>query len=84
MTCTIDTFLRNKTEHQSIVIMVGKRYFSEYKNKRVLTAWSLTGAKLFQPIPDSKEEILKYVNILKSKGYKPFVSLIIKTDSTYL
>jgi hypothetical protein len=51
------------------VIMVGDRFFSDYKNKRVLTAWSLAGAKLFLDGSGVKT-IDYYEEVLHKKGYK--------------
>lgn len=51
------------------VIMVGDRFFSDYKNKRVLNAWSLAGAKLFLDGCGGKT-IDYYEEVLKKKGYK--------------
>jgi hypothetical protein len=51
------------------VIMVGDRFFSDYKNKRVLTAWSLAGAKLFLDGGGGRS-IEYYEEALKKKGHK--------------
>ena len=51
------------------VIMVGNRFFSDYKNKRVLTAWSLAGSMLFLDGSGGKP-IEYYEGVLKKKGYK--------------
>lgn len=32
---------------EAIVLKVGDRFFAYYRNKRVQTAWSLAGAKMF-------------------------------------
>ena len=57
------------------VIMVGDRFFSAYKNKRILIAWSLAGAKLFLDGSGAKP-IEYYEDILKKKGYKPERKLV--------
>lgn len=53
----------------AIVILVNNRYFHAYKNKRIVTAWSLAGANLFRPTDTVVIE--KVEKILKAKGYKP-------------
>ena len=52
----------------ALVIRVGERYFNSYKKKRILTDWSLAGAKLFRPTDTI--DIEKAEKILQAKGYK--------------
>jgi len=49
------------------VIMVGNRFFYDYKNRRIKTAWCLAGAKLFQP---TGMDIHEVVSMLDQNGYK--------------
>lgn len=58
----------------AIVIKVGERYFHNYKNKRLQTAWSLAGAKTFRP--SDLDEIAKVEAILKKKNYSSERKLI--------
>lgn len=52
----------------AIVIKVGDRYYHNYKNRRLQTAWCLAGAKLFRP--SDIDSIIKIETILKNKKYK--------------
>jgi len=52
----------------AIVIKVGDRFFSHYKNKRICTAWCLAGSMIFQLSDEHKVE--KYEKILHEKGYE--------------
>lgn len=52
----------------AIVIKVGDRYFHNYKNKRITTAWCLAGAKLFRP--SDMDAIIQIETILNKKNYK--------------
>jgi hypothetical protein len=54
---------------EAIVIMVGDRFFSDYKKKRILNAWSLASAKLFLDGCGGKT-IEYYEGVLQKKGYK--------------
>ena len=62
---------------RAIVLQVGDRFFTHYLNKRVQTAWSLAGAKLFLE-GDAKINIAE--NILKEKGYTSIRRLVIVKD----
>lgn len=57
------------------VIIVGERFFADYKNKRILTSWSLAGSKLFLDGSGGKT-IDYYENILKKKGYKTEIKIV--------
>lgn len=57
----------DETEN-AIVIQVGERFYNSYQKKRILTAWSLAGAKLF--LPTDKKGIEKAEKILHDKRYK--------------
>lgn len=54
---------------RSIVIKIGDRYFSYYRNKRVTMSWSLAGSKLFGIWDEAS--IKETENILLKKGYTP-------------
>jgi hypothetical protein len=54
---------------KAIVLQVGDRFFNSYKNKRIQTAWSLAGAKLFQDYPHD-HKLKEAEKALLSKGYK--------------
>jgi len=48
------------------VVKIGERFFYDYKNKRIKTAWCLAGAKLFRDY----EFDTKFKKILEGKKYK--------------
>ena len=66
-----------KEATRAIVLQVGERFFCYYKNKRIQTAWSLAGAKLFLE-NDAKINIAE--NILKEKGYTSIRKLVVLQD----
>lgn len=68
---------KNEVE-TAIVILVNDRYFHAYKNKRIVTAWSLAGACLFRPTDTFQIE--KAENQLKNKGYKPLRKQVVLSD----
>lgn len=59
---------------QAIVLQVGKRYYSSHTQKKIVTAWSLAGAKMFLDNPIQK--LLDIEELLTKKGYKPTRKLI--------
>lgn len=65
--------------NSALVIKVGDRFFNDYKNKRIKTAWSLAGAKKFLP-NHKREEFQKAIKKLQEKNYKPEIKTIIITE----
>lgn len=59
----------------AFVIMTNNRFFANYKNKRIQTAWSIVAAQLFFPDPEN-EALQKTLSILQNKGYKTEVKEI--------
>ena len=56
--------------HEAIAILVNGRYFRGFgRNGRLLTAWSLAGARLFAAW--RPEEIEEVERRLRAKGYEP-------------
>lgn len=60
---------------QAIVLKVGDRFYHRHNNKRIATAWSLAGSKLF--LPSAEDKISEAESALIKKGYKP-VRLVVK------
>ncbi len=58
------------------VIKIKDRFFYEYKNKRIKTAWSLVGAKLFTPFCDELEKLEKVFTEKKIKFEKVFIKIV--------
>ena len=58
-----------KEAEQAIVIRVGDRFYHNHNSKRISTAWSLAGAKLF--LESAEDLISKAEEALIKKGYKP-------------
>ena len=58
------------------VIKIRERFFYEYKNNRVNTAWCLAGAKLFRKQSSDFEKIEKVLNKKKIKFEKVFMQVI--------
>lgn len=54
----------------AIVLKIGDRFFSTYKNKRVNTAWSLAGAATFLPGNSNTTKIDYIENVLVKKKIK--------------
>lgn len=59
---------------QAIVLKVGDRFYNKHTNKRVTTAWSLAGAKLF--LDGTGLAIQEAEIVLKKKGYTPIRAII--------
>lgn len=57
-------------------IKIRDRFFYEYKNKRINTAWSLAGAKLFAPFCDELEKLEKVFAEKKVKFEKVFIKVV--------
>ena len=57
-------------------IKIKDRFFYEYKNKRINTAWSLAGAKLFTPFCDELEKLEKVFEERKLKFEKVFIQVV--------
>ena len=57
-------------------IKIRDRFFYEYKNKRINTAWSLAGAKLFTPFCDELEKLEKVFAERKVKFEKVFIKVV--------
>lgn len=63
-------------QHHALVIMCRKhledewRYFCKFKNGRLITAWSLVGAKLFLPHEDSFIRIEAIIKSMKERTWK--------------
>lgn len=53
--------------NKAVVLKVGNRFFRAFKNRRIQTAWSLAGAKLFGNWDELN--ISKTEKLLKEKGY---------------
>lgn len=56
-------------------IKIKDRFFYEYKNKRINTAWSLAGAKLFTPFTEEVEKLEKLFFDKKVKFEKVFIQV---------
>lgn len=62
---------------EACVIRIGDRYFCQFgKQKRVITAWALAGAKLFL----DDDCIDSVMSVLIVKGKKPVVEIIKVTE----
>jgi hypothetical protein len=59
------------TTYQVCVIKIGDRFYSGHTKKRIQTAWSLAGAKLFLVSQAPNQHIVNVGNHLIEKGYKP-------------
>ena len=57
-------------------IKIKDRFFFDYKNKRIKTAWSLAGAKLFTPFSDELVKLEKVFNDKKVKFEKVFIKVV--------
>ena len=57
-------------------IKINNRFFYEYKNKRINTAWSLAGAKLFTPLAYEIEKLEKVFTDKKVKFEKVFIQVV--------
>ncbi|QQV91398.1 hypothetical protein Leef1_33 [Polaribacter phage Leef_1] len=77
MLAVVIKLIRMNAIENAVVIKVGDRYFNSYKNKRILTAWSLAGANLFKP--SDTLEIEKAEKKLKDKGYKTERKFVVVT-----
>lgn len=57
------------TKKQSyVLIKIGNRYFYRLgKNKRILTAWSIDGAKCFVPNCEALKEVIDYLSFKRKK-----------------
>lgn len=58
----------DKKTYGAIAIAIGDRFYKGFKNKRIQTAHSLAGAKLFGW--NNEDSIKKAESILQTKGYK--------------
>lgn len=59
---------------QAIVLKIGDRFYSSHTIKRVTTAWSLAGARLFLEATATK--ISDVEEALKKKGYNPIRKIV--------
>jgi hypothetical protein len=57
----------------TFVIKIKNRFFSEYKNNRINTAWSLAGAKIFRNGSDDLLKLEKVLNDRKIKYERAFI-----------
>ena len=57
-------------------IKIKDRFFYEYKNKKINTAWSLAGARLFTPFSDEVEKLEKIFTDKKVKFEKVFIQVV--------
>lgn len=57
-------------------IKIRDKFFYEYKNKRINTAWSLAGAKLFTPFCGELEKLEKFFADKKVKFEKVFIKVV--------
>lgn len=60
-------------QEQAYVILINNRYFSSNTKKRIITAWSLAGAKLFLK---SSSNLIKVLHLLYEKGYNPVLKTV--------
>jgi hypothetical protein len=67
----------------TFVIKIKNRFFSEYKNNRINTAWSLAGAKIFRNGSDDLLKLEKVLNDRKIKYERAFIQEVEqKTNDT--
>jgi len=64
----------NYNEHLGTVIKVDERYYYKTQNMRILTAWSLAGAKMYRN--DVHEDIQSLIDFIQERRPKAKIKLI--------
>lgn len=63
----------------SVVIVIGDRYFHSFKNGRVQTAWSLSGAKHYQPFREFFHDDFVKLSLRKKNPSLCYVGLMLQS-----
>jgi hypothetical protein len=66
--------------YEVCVIKLGNRFYAGHTKKRIKTAWTLAGAKLFLVDSSPNQPIHKVGEMLISKGYNPTCKTVTVQD----